>query len=186
MYYTRSELLDLGFSAVGENNKISKFTKFYSITGSILGSNNRIDDFCLLKGKIELGDYIHIAGFCLFSGVGGVIKVGNYSGFSSHCSIWTATEDFVSPTLTSPSLNKEYSKCINGNVIFSESVKVGSSCIFLPNIEIGFAVSIAANTLVNNSVRDGAIIGPRERLFKVYGFRDMGKIKTMKSEFEKK
>ena len=51
MYYSKSELIKLGFSSVGENNKISKLAKFYAVDGSILGSNNRIDDYCLFKGK---------------------------------------------------------------------------------------------------------------------------------------
>ncbi len=185
MYYSVSELKKLGFKHVGENNKISKLSKFYSIEGSVIGNNNRIDDFSLFKGKIEIGNYIHIAAFCLFSGVGGKIEISNYCGFSSHCSAWTSTEDFINPTLTSPSLNKSYSKLKSGEIFFDESVKVGNSCCFLPNIKVGFGASIAANTMVNSSVKDGAIIGPKIRHFKVYGYRDIKAINDLKKDFEK-
>ena len=133
----------MGFKYVGKNNKISKLSKFYSIEGSVLGDNNRIDDYSLFKGKILIRNYVHIAAFCLFSGVGGKIEINNYCGFSVHCSAWTASEDFINPTLTSPSLNKKYSKLKSGNILFDESVKVGNSCCFLPNIKIGFGVSIS-------------------------------------------
>ncbi len=184
MYYSDKELRDIGFEHVGKNNKISKLSKFYSIEGSKLGDNNRIDDFSLLKGKVIIENYVHIAAFCLFSGVGGKIEINSYCGFSSHCSVWTASEDFINPTLTSPSINKHYSKFKTGNIYFDESVKVGNSCCFLPGIKIGFGVSISANTMINNSVKDGAVIGPKNRTFKIFGYRDINSIKKLKFQFE--
>ena len=53
MYYTRDELVDIGFEIVGRNNKISRLAKFYASKGSVLGSNTRIDDFCLFKNLIR-------------------------------------------------------------------------------------------------------------------------------------
>ena len=120
----------------------------------------------------------------MFSGVGGKIDIGNYTGFSSHCSIWTATEDFINPTLTSPSLNKEYTKTISGDVIFDESVKIGTHCVFLPNTHIGFGASIAANTIVGSKIKEGSIIGPKSRHFKLYGYRNINRIKELKEDFE--
>ncbi len=185
LYYSKDELINIGFKSVGSNNKISRLSKFYAIDGSSLGNNNRIDDFCLFKGKIKFGNFIHVAGFCLFSGVGSEIVIGNYSGFSSHCSIWTATEDFVNPTLTSPSIDKNFSTAISGGVIFEESVKVGTQCVFLPNIKVGFGSSIAANTIVSRNIKTGSIVGPKNRHHKLYGFRKVDKIKLLKSKFEK-
>ena len=49
LYYSNEELINLGFLSVGENNKISRLSKFYAIKGSTLGDNVRIDDFCLFK-----------------------------------------------------------------------------------------------------------------------------------------
>ena len=184
MYYTRDELVDIGFEIVGRNNKISRLAKFYASKGSVLGSNTRIDDFCLFKGKVEFGNYVHVAGFCLFSGVGGTIKIGDYSGFSSHCSIWTATEDFINPTLTSPSLNKHFSKSISDDITFGKSVKVGTQCVFLPGTDVGFGTSIAANTIVSSKIKNGSIIGPKERHHKLYGYRDLDKIIKLQKKFE--
>ena len=53
-YYTKEELLKIGFKKVGDKNFVSKKTSFYSISGN-MGSNNRIDDFCVIKGKITIG-----------------------------------------------------------------------------------------------------------------------------------
>jgi len=184
MYYSKSELIKLGFSSVGENNKISKLAKFYAVDGSILGSNNRIDDYCLFKGKIIFGDYIHIAGFCLLSAVGASIKINNYSGFSSHCSFFTSIEDFINPTLLSPALNKKYSKSIAGKILIEEAVKLGTHCVILPNVTIGFGSSAAANTIISKNVKEGAVIGPRNRHFKVYGYRNLEDIKKLKIRFE--
>ena len=184
MYYSKSELIKLGFLSVGENNKISKLSKFYAIKGSTLGSNNRIDDFCSFKGKIEFGNHIHVSSFCLFSGVGEFIKIDNYTGISSHCSFFTATEDFINPGLASPVMIKEYSKSIAGKIILGETVKLGTHCVVLPNVTMGFGSSAASNTIISKNVKAGAVIGPKNRHFKVYGYRDLKEIERLKIKFE--
>jgi len=184
-FYSKEELLKLGFQSVGKNNQISKLAKFYSAGGSIMGNNNRVDDYCLFKGRVELGNYIHIAGFCFLSGVGGYIKIEDYSGMSSHCSLFTAIEDFISPSLMSPAINEGYSNSIKGDIIIKKAVKIGTHCIILPNLTMGYASSASANTLISRNVDEGAIIGPKSRHFKVYGYRDLNKINEMKANFEK-
>jgi len=184
-FYNREELLELGFKSVGRNNQISKLAKFYSTNSSIMGDNVRIDDYCLFKGKIELGNYIHIAGFCFLSGVGGYIKIEDYSGMSTHCSLFTAIENFISPSLMSPALNDEYAKSIKGTIILEKAVKLGTHCILLPNVTMGYGSSASANTLISRDVNKGAIIGPKNRHFKIYGYRDLNAIDEMKADFEK-
>ena len=50
---------------------------------------------------------------------------------------------------------------------------------------MGFASSASENTLISRNVNEGAIIGPKSRHFKVYGYRDLNKINEMKVDFEK-
>lgn len=67
-FYTREELLAIGFASVGENVLVSRKTSIYGAENMNIGNNVRIDDFCFLSGKITLGNYIHIATATLLYG----------------------------------------------------------------------------------------------------------------------
>lgn len=54
-FYTREELLSLGIKSVGENVYISRKSSFYGCSEISIGSNVRIDDFCILSGRVHLG-----------------------------------------------------------------------------------------------------------------------------------
>jgi acetyltransferase-like isoleucine patch superfamily enzyme len=185
MFYTKKELIDIGFKTVGEDTRISKKAVFYGITNSSIGDCVRIDDFSTLKGNINLGSHIHISSFCSISGTGGSIKLGDFSGMSTHCSLFTAIEDFINPTLTSPSIDPEFSTSICGNITMKEASKLGSGCILLPKVTIGFGASVSANTIVSNNVKEGAVIGPKSRHFKTYGYRDIDKIRELMNKYQK-
>lgn len=179
MFYTKQELIDIGFASVGEDTRISNKSVFHGIKDSSIGDCVRIDDFSTLKGKVTIGNHVHISSFCSISGTGGSIDIRDFCGMSTHCAFFTAIEDFINPTLTSPSINADFSNAICGDIVMEEASKLGSACILLPNITIGFGASVSANTIVSNNVKEGAIVGPRSRHFKTYGFRNLDKIRDL-------
>ena len=63
-FYTEEELHHLGFKALGKNVKISKRASIYNPELIEIGDHSRIDDFCVLSGKIRIGRNVHIAVFC--------------------------------------------------------------------------------------------------------------------------
>ena len=66
-FFDVDELKEIGFSEVGDNIQVSRKCSFHQISGRI-GSNVRIDDFCIFKGNITIGSHVHIAAFCSISG----------------------------------------------------------------------------------------------------------------------
>ena len=62
-FYSRNELNEKGFAFLGKNVLISKMASIYGANKMSIGNNVRIDDFCVLSGKIDLGNYIHIAAY---------------------------------------------------------------------------------------------------------------------------
>ena len=67
-FYSPEELKSLGLKEYGENVLISRKCSSYGAENIRLGSHVRIDDFCVLSGKVELGNYVHIAASCLLYG----------------------------------------------------------------------------------------------------------------------
>lgn len=184
MFYSKEELYEIGFINVGDSTRISKKAVFHGINDSSIGDNVRVDDFSTIKGHVDIGNNVHISSFCSLSGTGGQIKLEDYCGMSTHCAFFTAIEDFINPTLTSPSINADFSKTISGDIFMCTASKLGSGCILLPNIRIGFGASVSAHTIVSNNVKDGAIIGPKSRHFKIYGYRDIDEITALIKKFE--
>ena len=67
-FYSKTEQKKLGLKRIGRDCKISKLSRFIS-KDIIIGDRCRIDDDVVFKGKIQLGNNIHIARGCTLSGV---------------------------------------------------------------------------------------------------------------------
>ena len=67
-FYEKNELERLGIKKIGKNVLISRKASIYNPEEILIGNNVRIDDFCILSGKIKLGSNIHISSFCALYG----------------------------------------------------------------------------------------------------------------------
>lgn len=143
---SKSELLDLGFTSVGENTKVSCKAALFSISGS-LGSNVRIDAFATMTGQVNLADHVHISPYSFLNGTGGGITMHAFSGVSTHVSIFTKSDDYAS--------RGDYPrKKISGSVTIGEHTILGSQCVVLPNIHIGNYCSIGTGCIVGEDIPD--------------------------------
>ena len=100
-FYTVEELGKIGFKKLGKNVLISKKSSIYTPENISIGDNVRIDDFTILSGTIEIGNYVHISAFVALYGKNG-IKIGNYCGCSPRTTIFSATDDFSGDYMISP------------------------------------------------------------------------------------
>lgn len=92
----RKDIESLGFLSIGENLQISDRASFYGTERISLGSNVRIDDFCVLAagiGGIFIGDYVHVAVGATLIGAG-KITLSDFSGLSSRVSIYSSSDDY--------------------------------------------------------------------------------------------
>ena len=62
-FYSEEELSRVGFQSYGKNVLVSRKVSIYGASEISLGNNIRIDDFCILSGKIRLGHNIHLAAY---------------------------------------------------------------------------------------------------------------------------
>lgn len=152
-YYTKDELLKLGFNSIGENVSISKKASLYGISRITIGNNVRIDDFCVIsagKGGIEIGSFVHLAVYCNIQG-DAKIELSDFSGLSSKVSIYSSNECYDGSCLTNPTIPSEYRRIENKEVKIGKHVIIGSSSIILPGIQIEQGCAIGAFSLVNRN-----------------------------------
>lgn len=157
-FYSREELLALGFAYVGVDVKLSRRASIYNPGRISIGDRSRIDDFCVLsagEGGIEIGRNVHIAVFCSLIGAGRIV-LGDFAGLSSRVSIYSSNDDYSGACLTNPTVPAEFTNVTAGPVTIGRHAIVGSGAIILPNVTIQDGCAIGALSLVT---RDCASFG---------------------------
>ena len=156
-FYSLYELNEIGFNHVGENVLISKKVSIYSPQDMNIGNNVRIDDFCILSGKLDLASYIHIACYtALFGGDKGIF-IGSYSTLSSRVSVYAKTDDYSGEYMTNPMIPNCYTNVISSEVIIEEFVIIGSGCVILPGTTIKEGVACGSLSLINKNLEPWSI-----------------------------
>lgn len=160
MFYSRERLQEMGFKSLGDNVLISDKSSIYNTKNIELGSNVRIDDFCVIsagKGGIKIGNNVHIAVYCSLIGEGKII-MKNFSGLSSRVSIYSSTDDYSGEYLTNPTVDKKFTSVISGDVILGKHVIIGAGSIILPNVNIGNYSAVGSLSLINKDVPEFYIV----------------------------
>ena len=155
-FYTEDELKELPIKSFGKNVLISRKVSIYSNREIVIGNNVRIDDFCILSGKIELGNYLHIGAYCALYGSHG-IKMEDFSGLSPRCTVFSASDDFSGNFLISPTTKKEHNHIIGGEVIIKKYTQVGAGTVIMPNLILQEGSAIGAMSLVTQSTEAWSI-----------------------------
>jgi galactoside O-acetyltransferase len=145
----------MGFASIGENVMLSDRASFYNCAGISIGSNVRIDDFCVLAagvGGIAIGNYVHIAVGSTLIGAG-KITMADFSGLSSRVSLYSSSDDYSGATMTNPTVPSEFTGVMHADVYLGRHVIVGSGSVILPGVTLEEGVAVAALSLINRDCR---------------------------------
>lgn len=117
-----------------------------------LGDNVRIDDFCILSGKITMGSYVHISAYsCLIAGEYG-IELKDFVTISSRCALYAISDEYSGESLNYPSLREPYRTVVGGKVVLNKYVIVGTGSTILPSVVFEEGVAVGAMSLVKSSL----------------------------------
>lgn len=165
-YLTTEQLTQLGFKRLGENVKISDKASIYNHDKIEIGDYSRIDDFCVISGKVVIGNYCHITPMCLVAGGIPGIKFADFSTLAYGVKVFAQSDDYSGETLSNSLLPKKYKREIFLPVTLGRHVIVGAGSVILPGVEVAEGCSIGAMTLLNKSTRPwGIYVGnPARRL----------------------
>ena len=152
-FYTEDELKGIGLKSYGHNVLISRKASLYSVSEISIGNNVRIDDFCILSGKIILRSNIHISSYSAIYGAKGV-EMEEFTGLSPRCTIFSSTDDFSGNFLISPTVPKEFTNVTGGKVLIKKYSQIGAGSIIMPNITINEGVAVGAMSFVNSNLEE--------------------------------
>lgn len=167
----------LGFASLGSNVQISDKASFYG-TGRIeLGSNIRIDDFCVLSAGangIVIGDHVHIAVYSSLIGAAR-IHISDFCNISSRVAIYSSNDDYSGGAMTNPTVPSKYTDVTHADVFLGKHVIVGSGSIILPGVVLEEGVAVGALSLVHK----------RCEAFGIYAGNPVRRIKNRKLDLLK-
>lgn len=156
-FYSEEELKNLGLKKYGNNVLISRFARIYGAENIVIGNNVRIDDFCILSGKILFGNNIHIgAGTYIFGAEAGV-EFQDFSGISSRCAFYAVCDDFSGEYMTNPTVPDEYTGAEQKKVIIGKHVVFGTGVSVLSGVTIKEGCAIGAHSLVKKDTEPWGI-----------------------------
>jgi galactoside O-acetyltransferase len=167
------ELAGLGLGRLGENVRVSRHALLLFPEHIRLGSDVRIDAFCLLVGNregITVGDHVHLSAYTSILGGRGTV-IGDFCTISARCTIFTSGDDFSGASLTNPTVPDELRRTTDAPVHIHAHSAIGAGSVVLPGVSIGPSAAVGALTLVKEDVPELTIvagtpmrrIGPRLR-----------------------
>jgi len=147
-YYTQKELQKLGFKYIGKNVKISDKASIYNFDQISIDDNSRIDDFCVISGKLKIGKNVHITPMCLVAGGEKGIIFEDFTTIAYGVQIFTQSDDYSGKTMTNSTVPKKYKNEYKKKVILKKYSIVGAGSIIIPGVILAEGTSIGTMSLV--------------------------------------
>ncbi len=151
-FYSEEELKEFGFRSLGKGVLISRRASIYSAGEISFGDYVRVDDFCVLSGKVCFGSYIHIGVATLIFGGDAGVTIGDYSTLSSRCAVYAISDDYSGEALTNPMLPEHLRDVEKAPVVLGRHVIVGTGSTLLPGVVLEEGVAVGSMSLVNRSL----------------------------------
>lgn len=152
-----TQLKEMGFKKLGKNVKISDKASLYNCDQLSIGDNSRIDDFCVISGKVTLGRNVHIAIFSNVAGGESGVTMEDFSGLAYGCQVFTQSDDYSGKTLTNPTVPSAYKTETKSPINIGRHVIIGTNSIVLPGIDLAEGCSVGAMSMVTKSTEPWGI-----------------------------
>jgi galactoside O-acetyltransferase len=168
-----AELEALGLASIGDNVQIDATARLYGAERIEIGSDVRIDAYCVLSAGAEgisIGRHVHIAAFVFMAG-SRRIEIGDFANISGRSSIYSSNDDYGGEALTGPTVPETLRKVDSAPVTVGRHVIMGTGSVLLPGVTLGEGAAVGALSIVKRDVPpftivagpDGRTIGERKR-----------------------
>lgn len=144
--FSESELAQLGIKSWGRNVRIARNCMIFGAAEMTFGDDVRVDGFCTLSGRIELGSNVHVAGYCALYGKFGIV-LEDFAGLSSGCRLYSASDDYSGRFMTNPTVPERFLGVTGREVRLGRHAIVGSGAVVLPGASLGEGTALGSLSL---------------------------------------
>ena len=156
-YLNEFGLLALGFRRLGKHVLISDKTSIYNPELIEIGDHSRIDDYCVLSGRLVIGRNVHIAVFCNIAGGEKGVFLEDFSGLSYGCHIFSQSDDYSGNFMTNPTIPDIFKKETKAPVLVKKYSIIGACSIIFPGVTLEEGTSVGAMSMVTRSTKEWSI-----------------------------
>ncbi len=156
-YLTEKQLSAMGFKSVGKDVKISDRASIYNPEQMDIGDYSRIDDFCVVSGRIKIGRNVHITPQCLLAGGTPGLLIEDFATLAYGVKVFTQSDDYSGATMTNSTIPKQYKNELMSPVKIRRHSIIGAGSIIMPGVEIAEGNSVGANSLILKSTESWSI-----------------------------
>lgn len=156
-FLNEKQLGRMGFKSLGENVRISEKALIYNPEQIEIGDHSRIDDFCVISGRVTIGRNVHIAVFCNVAGGEKGVTFGDFSGLAYGCHVFTQSDDYSGRTLTNPTVPDKYKRETKREIIIGRHSIVGTNSLIFPGVVLAEGTSVGALSTVTKSTEEWSV-----------------------------
>ncbi|WP_355662376.1 acyltransferase [Halomonas salifodinae] len=166
-YLSKETLQAMGFKYLGNDVKISDRASIYNPGVIEVGDYSRIDDFCIVSGKVKIGKYCHITPMCLVAGGSPGVTISDFCTLAYGVKVFSQSDDYTGSSMVNSLIPTKYKNEFFSEVVLEKQVVVGAGSTIFPGVTIREGCSIGAMTLVNKSTNPwGIYVGNPARRIK--------------------
>ena len=156
-FLSQEQIVSMGFKSIGKNVRISDKAAIYNTDQIEIGDNSRIDDFCVISGKVSIGRNVHVAVFCNIAGGSEGVTLEDFSGLAYGCNVFSQSDDYTGRTLTNPTVPTKY-KCETKKAVhIGRHCIVGTNSLIFPGVILGEGCSVGAMSMVTKSTEEWSV-----------------------------
>lgn len=166
-YLTRAALENMGFRRLGRDVRVSDRAAIYEPDQIEIGDFSRIDDFCVVNGKVSIGRNVHITVFCNIAGGRGGVTLSDFSTLAYGCCLFSTTDDYSGRTMTNSTVHASFKDVQSAPILIGEHTILGASTIVFPGVTVPIGCAAGAQTVFRKSVEPwGVYVGNPARRIK--------------------
>ena len=150
-YLSAEQLEQMGFRTLGVDVLISDKASIHNPEQISIGDQSRIDDFCVVSGRVSIGRNVHIAVFCNVAGGSEGVTLDDFSALAYGCQVFSQSDDYTGATMTNPTVPKKFKNEQKSAVRIGKHCLLGTYAVVFPGVEIGDGSAVGATAVVTKS-----------------------------------
>lgn len=156
-FLSDEQLQRMGFKHLGRQVRISDKASIHNADQIEIGDYSRIDDFCVLSGKVTIGRNVHIAVFCNVAGGSEGVIFEDFAGLAYGCHVFSQSDDYSGESLTNPTVPTRFKKEQKARVHIGRHCIVGAKSLIFPGVTMAEGGSLGAMSMLTKSTESWSI-----------------------------